>query len=136
MPVTQKNTQNHKKRNILLLCLLPFAAFGAALLLKAAYMRWIAPYLPPCILRTLTGYRCPSCGMTHSVNALLRGDLPESLRQNALIPAAALLLIWKYIALWASALGSEKRLFPHGKRFWLSMLAAALLYSVLRNLTG
>ena len=131
-----ESTQMRRKQNILLLCVLPFAACGAAFLLRAAYMRWAAPYLPPCILRTLTGYRCPSCGMTHSVNALFAGDLRESLRQNALIPAAALLLIWKYIALWASALGSEKRLFPHGKRFWLSMLAAALLYSVLRNLTG
>ena len=134
--MTQKSPQNHKKRNILLLCALPFAAFGLMLLLRAAYMRLAAPYLPPCIFRTLTGYRCPSCGMTHSVNALFAGDLRESLRQNALIPAAALLIIWKYISLWASALGTEKRLFPHGKRFCLSMLAAALLYSVLRNLTG
>ena len=134
--MAQKSAQNHKKRNILLLCALPFAAFGLMLLLSAAYMRLAAPYLPPCIFRALTGYRCPSCGMTHSVNALLSGDLPEALRQNALIPAAALLLIWKYAALWAAALGAKKRLFPHGKRFWLGLLAAALLYTVLRNMTG
>ena len=129
-----ESTQMRRKQNILLLCVLPFAACGAAFLLRAAYMRWAAPYLPPCILRTLTGYRCPSCGMTHSVNALLRGDVTESLRQNAIIPAAVLLAVWKYAAMWAAALGSKKRLFPHGKLFWLFMLVAALLYTVLRNL--
>lgn len=132
--MAQKTKHLLSKRSIPLLCLLPFAAFGVMLLLKTAYLRLAAPYLPPCIFRTLTGYLCPSCGMTHSVTALLRGNFAESLRQNALIPAAALLLLLRYAELWTAALGREKRLFPRTKRFWLGLLAAALLYTVLRNI--
>ncbi|MBQ5334453.1 MAG: DUF2752 domain-containing protein [Oscillospiraceae bacterium] len=122
------------KRSIPLLCVLPFAAFGLLFLLKTAYMRLIAPYLPPCVIRTLTGYRCPSCGMTHSVNALFRGDLLTALRENALIPAAVLLLILRYAELWTEALGRPRHLFPRGTRFWLCVLPAARLYTVLRNI--
>lgn len=121
------------KHSIPLLCLLPFAAFGLLFLLKSAYMRWAAPHLPPCVFRAVTGYRCPSCGMTHSVNALLRGDLLTALRENALIPAAALLLLLCYAELWTAALGRPRRLIPRGGRFWFCMLGAALLYTVLRN---
>jgi Protein of unknown function (DUF2752) len=32
-----------------------------------------------CPFRRLTGHRCPLCGLTHSLAALLRGDLRGSL---------------------------------------------------------
>ena len=44
----------------LLLCVLPFAAFGLLLLIKAGYARWIAPYILPFLLRTFTGWLCPA----------------------------------------------------------------------------
>jgi hypothetical protein len=39
--------------------------------------------LPPCTFRILTGVPCPSCGMTTSFAFLIRGDLGNSLRANA-----------------------------------------------------
>jgi hypothetical protein len=39
--------------------------------------------LPPCSFRSLTGVPCPSCGMTTSFALLVRGDLENSLRANA-----------------------------------------------------
>ena len=123
-----------KPQKIALLCILPFAAAGLLLLLKQAYAAYIMPYVPPCMLRTLTGLRCPSCGMTHSVFALCRLDLAESLRQNALVPFGVVLAALYYAELWTRALGKPKRLFPRSGRFWLGVIAAVLLYTVLRNI--
>jgi hypothetical protein len=39
--------------------------------------------LPPCAFRTATGLPCPSCGMTTSFALLVRGDVINSLRANA-----------------------------------------------------
>jgi hypothetical protein len=71
-------------------------ALGIALVFGVA--RWLDPYengqprrmethvqlgLPPCNFRILTGVPCPSCGMTTSFALLVRGDLENSLRANA-----------------------------------------------------
>jgi hypothetical protein len=39
--------------------------------------------LPPCTFRAATGLPCPSCGMSTSFALLVRGDLGNSLRANA-----------------------------------------------------
>ncbi len=39
--------------------------------------------LPPCTFRVLTGIPCPSCGMTTSFALLVRGDVENSMRANA-----------------------------------------------------
>ena len=39
--------------------------------------------LPPCTFFSVTGLPCPSCGMTTSFALLVRGDVPNSLRANA-----------------------------------------------------
>jgi hypothetical protein len=52
--------------------------------------------LPPCTFQVTTGIPCPSCGMTTSFALLMHGDVPNSLRANAvgtLLAAFGLLLI-------------------------------------------
>lgn len=39
--------------------------------------------LPPCTFKVMTGIPCPSCGMTTSFALLVRGDVLNSLRANA-----------------------------------------------------
>jgi Protein of unknown function (DUF2752) len=67
------------------------AVFGVAI--------WLNPYdeegrprlsethrqlgLPPCTFKDMVGVPCPSCGMTSSFAHLVRGDLKNSLRANA-----------------------------------------------------
>ena len=36
----------------------------------------------PCLCYTLTGLKCPGCGVSRMCLALLRGDLREAFRQN------------------------------------------------------
>lgn len=74
---------------------------GVALALLAVFAVavWLKPYdddgtpfrmathrqmgLPPCTFYATTGLPCPSCGMTTSFSLLMRGDVMNSLRANA-----------------------------------------------------
>jgi hypothetical protein len=38
--------------------------------------------LPPCTFQTVTGVRCPSCGMTTSWAYLVRGQIVNSMKSN------------------------------------------------------
>lgn len=64
------------------------AAVGA-LLLRPLWMV-LAPALPRCPLRTLTGIPCPTCGATHAGLALLDGRVADALVANPLATLAAL----------------------------------------------
>lgn len=115
------------------LCLLPFAAFFALVLLKEIYARFLMPFVPPCLFRMTTGLLCPSCGMTHSIFALCRLDFSEALRQNAIVPAALVLGLVFYVELWIKALGHSKTLVPRKMPFWFSLLGCVLVYGIGRN---
>ena len=72
---------------------------AAGLMAVFAIAVWLKPYdeagrplrlethlqlgLPPCTFRLVTGVPCPSCGMTTSFALLVRGDVVNSLRANA-----------------------------------------------------
>jgi hypothetical protein len=50
--------------------------------------------LVPCPIRTFFGIRCPGCGMTHAVLALLLGDPFRAYRHNPFVFVFIPLLIW------------------------------------------
>ena len=60
--------------------------------------------LPPCTFQQLTGYRCPSCGMTTSWAHLVRGRMRAAFRDNAggalLGLASVMLAPWLLISGW------------------------------------
>lgn len=120
-------------QRVFLLCLLPFCAYGVFRLIAEIYRHTLMRVLPPCFLRTFTGWKCPSCGMTHSVFAAARFDFVTALRENAVIPALGVLAVLWYIELWTRALGKPERLVPRTAVFWWGFLAAVLIYAVLRN---
>lgn len=63
------------------------ACLGAGILLLCglAYALWlrVGGFGIPCLFHTLTGFDCPSCGVTHMCMALLRLDFREAFRCNA-----------------------------------------------------
>jgi hypothetical protein len=83
--------------------MLPVVAGGSMAVFAMAV--WLNPYdadgrplrmethrqlgLPPCTFYSITGLPCPSCGMTTSFALLVRGDLWNSLRANAVGTALA-----------------------------------------------
>lgn len=60
----------------------------------AAGPRLLGAALPalrvPCVLKSLAGVPCPTCGLTRAAEALSRGDLSGALRLQPLGTAAAL----------------------------------------------
>ncbi len=91
----------------------------------------------PCVFQELTGLRCPGCGNTHALRALVTGHLIEALHWNYLMPAEALyvaFVIWntsyRYVrtGTYHLTVGSEK----------LGIAFVAVLFSwwVLRNVFG
>lgn len=111
---------------------------GAGLLAIFGIAYWLNPYdsqgqprqmathlqlgLPPCNFLRLTGYPCPSCGMTTSFALLVRGDVVSSLKANAAgtLLAAFLLLVIP----WSLASALCRRL------FFITSLERALLWTV------
>jgi hypothetical protein len=52
--------------------------------------------MPPCNFKVVTGLPCPACGMTTSFALLVRGDIVNSLRANAV---GTLIAIWGLLAI-------------------------------------
>lgn len=54
----------------------------------------------PCVFHLVTGLKCPGCGMTHAVAALIEGHFRQAMSYNllsvTLVPELTIYLIWKY----------------------------------------
>ena len=91
-------------------------------------------FYPICLFHRLTGWNCPGCGGTRSLYALLHGNFPLALKDNALFVAVLAAVVGRGI--WFAA--KQIRRQPIGdfltpKSLW-AMLAVAVIFTVLRNL--
>jgi hypothetical protein len=59
---------------------------GCSLLLRPLWLE-LAPFVPACPFRVITGIPCPTCGTTHAAIALLEGRVGDAFAAN---PLAAL----------------------------------------------
>jgi hypothetical protein len=77
------------------LALLP-AAMAAALL--RLFPPWLYAIYPVCPIRALTGWRCPGCGSTRALAAMLSGRFADALHYNPLA-----VILWPVLAALALA---------------------------------
>lgn len=49
--------------------------------------------LSPCLFKNITGIPCPSCGTTHSVTSIMKGNFREAMNENPLGFLVSLMLI-------------------------------------------
>jgi Protein of unknown function (DUF2752) len=61
---------------------------GAAMWMLRTFPPWQYPIYPSCPIRALTGWRCPGCGTTHALAALLAGHWREAWHYNAMAAMA------------------------------------------------
>ena len=91
-------------------------------------------FYPVCQFHRLTGLNCPGCGGTRAVYALLHGNLPAALKDNALVVAGIFLALlrggWWLVNRWRGRPAGE---FFSAKFLW-PLLAILLVFTVLRNL--
>ena len=73
------------------------------IVLTAAVVLYLYPpgpgtLYPLCPIHMVTGFRCPGCGSTHALHALLHGRVAEAVRYNALIVCSLPFAVASYIA--------------------------------------
>ena len=87
-----------------------------------------------CLFRTVTGIPCPSCGTTHSVISIMKGDFREAVKENPLGFLVALMLIVFPIWILVDLFTRKKSFFDFYstmedllKRKWIAYPAVILL---------
>jgi uncharacterized protein DUF2752 len=90
-------------------------------------------FYPVCAFHQLTGLNCPGCGATRALYALLHGNLPLALKDNALFIITGAALTAR--GAWFAAkyfLQKPAGQFISPKMLWAFLVVAAV-FSVLRN---
>lgn len=89
----------------------------------------------PCLIRSLTGLRCPGCGLSHALASLLSGDVRAALGHHLLFPLYVVWAAWTYLGTVIPYLRGRP-LRPGGPpvAVHVAVLIAAVVYTVIRNL--
>ena len=92
----------------------------------------------PCIIHEITGYKCPGCGITHLVFALLNLNIKEAFNSNP--------LVFIYMPFIIAYFGYFDYLYIYEKRdkiikkipnwVWIILIIITLAYGVIRNIIG
>jgi hypothetical protein len=93
-------------------------------------------FYPICLFHALTGWNCPGCGGTRSLYALLHGNFPLALKNNALF--VVLLAVAAARGIWFAAKKIRRQpavKFLPANILW-ALLAIAVVFTVLRNLSA
>jgi hypothetical protein len=92
----------------------------------------------PCPLHTSTGIWCPGCGLTRGTHALLTGHLGASLGYNLFTPLVVIALVYWWSSLAVRSFTSRRLpvLIHPSRTKAIVLIAAALVFTVLRNLHG
>lgn len=89
----------------------------------------------PCLFRTVTGFKCPGCGITHAIMALLRGNVAEAMQHNPvvvpLIPILGLYAGWRT---YAYVKDGRTGFYRAEILFLIIILCILMVFWVVRNL--
>ena len=90
----------------------------------------------PCIIHEITGYKCPGCGITHLVFALLHLDFHEAFISNPLVFIympfmIAYFIYYDYLYIYQK---KDKIICKIPNWVWVILIIVTLGYGVLRNM--
>ena len=89
----------------------------------------------PCLFYLVTGLKCPGCGNTTAVMALLHMDFKGAFEANMLFPLEFAYLLWVIIYSTVKYIRKgEGDLFPDYKAVNIPVLAVVVIWSVVRNI--
>lgn len=87
----------------------------------------------PCLFRTITGWLCPGCGITHMLIALIQLDFHTAYLENPFLLLTFPFILYQII--YQRYLQITKRTNPYWNQLllWLYVIAL-ILFGILRNL--
>ncbi len=88
----------------------------------------------PCMFRMITGFKCPGCGMTHALSALVDGNIWLAIEYNALsVSVLPLLLIFGAVKTVKYINCGEEEFTVTDILLMLACLGISIVYSIHRN---
>lgn len=88
-----------------------------------------------CLIRRLTGLKCPGCGMSRALLALIRLDISAAIGHNLLVLPILLYIVYVLVCASISYIKSGKvSLFPKPEWLNISFLAVLVIFTVIRNI--
>ncbi len=88
----------------------------------------------PCIFNRITGFKCPGCGNTRAVMALIRFEFLKALNFNPVFPLEFFYIGWVYVISSINYMKGKRFSYqPPLKLMDITLLAVFLLWGVIRN---
>lgn len=131
--MTPNNTTNsHKVRNQKLF----FAALLACVLLFSVFNNPHHSILPGCYFKSITGYDCPSCGLSRSFHAFSHLKVTDAFHFHLLGPVIFVLLLFIFLKLIVEVVTKKTIRIPMkpitGKIAFLSFMSFWIFYWITR----
>ena len=110
-------------------------AVAVALLfpLYTRYAEFLSFGVFDCLLHDLFFVYCPLCGGTRATEALMRLDVAEALRCNALVVLAVPFVLFLYLRAWRRLLRGSTHLWQTPAWVWIAAVSAMVLFGIARN---
>lgn len=94
-------------------------------------------FFPPCPVKHVTGFDCPTCGTQRAAHLFLNGEFKAAFYQNPLIFIfTPYILLWVYLKLIQNPTEKELKIFNklYGNKSLFVVIAIVLIYTVWRNI--
>lgn len=88
----------------------------------------------PCVFHMITGYYCPGCGITRAILSLLKFDLYQAIRYNALVTMLLAIAILYLINFIQNYFYNQNKKIIIKKEIVVLFLIITLAYGLLRNI--
>lgn len=115
------------------LYLLPAVVIITIYILKTLYFRYIASLNIPCLVHLITGYWCPGCGGTRSVEALFKGNILTSLKYNPFVMLMVISAVLIYIRMILKSKGKIESILPENDNYIIVITIIMVIYYIARN---
>jgi len=128
---------SRKAGRLIVLVGAPAVALITAFLIYSHNPNLESRYYLPCFFHKLTGLYCPGCGNTRALYAILHLDFSGMVKNNALFPFLAALLIWLAAGEYLKLLFGKRILWVPRKISPVViavMVLAVVAFTILRNL--
>ena len=124
-----KKLSRGAKHSIILLIVTLIAGIGYYLLIKNTGFSF------GCAIRQLSGFKCPSCGITHMFTSLFQLDFASAFRYNPLM-----FIMWPFVGievLYVTYMGGNSRELPKWNYVVIYvMVGISILFGIIRNVVN